>query len=121
MKSDNVIGDKTFAFAIKVVKAYRYLTKEKSEYVLSKQLLRCGTSIGANVEEAIGGQSEADFAAKLGIAYKEARETSYWIRLLRETGYLTEKMAVSLINDIEEIQRIIGSIRVTIKRKANNS
>mgnify|MGYP001036958914 CR=1 FL=1 len=121
MKNDNVIVDKSFAFAIKVVKAYRYLTQEKSEYVLSKQLLRSGTSIGANVEEAIGGQSEADFAAKLGIAYKEARETSYWIRLLRETDYLSEKTATSLLSDTEEIQRIIGSIRVTIKRKAKNS
>ena len=121
MKSENIVADKTFAFAIKVVKAYRYLTKEKLEYVLSKQLLRSGTSIGANVEEAIGGQSEADFSAKLGIAYKEARESAYWIRLLRETNYLSDKAATSLLDDVEEIQRIIGTIRVTIKRKANDS
>lgn len=117
MKSDNIVVDKSFAFAIKVVKAYRYLTKEKSEYVLSKQLLRCGTSIGANVEEAVGGQSKADFMAKLTIAYKEARESSYWIRLLRETGYLSEKASLSLLNDVEEIQKIIGSIQVSLKRK----
>ena len=113
--------DKSFAFAIKVVKAYRYLTKEKSEYVLSKQLLRSGTSIGVNVEEAIGGQSEADFSAKLGIAYKEAREAAYWVRLLQATDYLSENAATSLLNDTEEIQRIIGSIRIAIKRKTSNS
>jgi four helix bundle protein len=118
MKNDNVIVDKSFAFAIKVVKAYRYLTKEKSEYILSKQLLRSGTSIGANVEEAIGGQSEADFSAKLGIASKEAREAA---RLLQATDYLSENAATSLLNDTEEIQRIIGSIRIAIKRKTNNS
>jgi four helix bundle protein len=117
MKSDNVIVGKSFAFAIKVVKAHRYLTKEKSEYVLSKQLLRSGTSIGANIEEAVGGQSQADFAAKLAVVYKEARESSYWIRLLRETNYLNEKAAASLLNDIEEIQKIIGSIQIAIKRK----
>jgi four helix bundle protein len=79
---ENVLLDKTFAFAIRVVKAYKYLVEEHHEYVMSKQLLRSGTSIGSNSEEAVGGQSKADFISKLSIAYKEARETKYWIRLL---------------------------------------
>jgi len=85
MKKDNVLQEKSYAFAIRIVNAYKYLVEDKKEYVLSKQLLRCGTSIGANTEEAIGGQSEKDFYAKLNIVYKEARETHYWIRLLRDT------------------------------------
>jgi len=117
MKKDNVLADKSFAFAVRVVKACQYLTTEKSERTLSKQLLRSGTSIGANVEEAIGGQSEADFAAKLAIAYKEARESAYWIRLLRATDYLTDAMATSLLTDVEELMKIIGSIRVTLKKR----
>ena len=86
MKENNVLQQKTYAFAIRIVKACQYLVSEKKEFVLSKQVLRSGTSIGANTEEAIGGQSEKDFYAKLCIAYKEARETHYWIRLLRDTG-----------------------------------
>jgi len=73
MKADNVIQIKSYAFAIRVVNVYKYLTSENNEYVLSKQLLRCGTSIGANIEEAIDGQSKKDFIAKLAISYKEAR------------------------------------------------
>lgn len=84
MKADNVVQAKSYAFAVRIVRLYQYLTGERREYVLSRQVLRCGTSIGANIEEAIGGQSRADFIAKLAIAYKEARETSYWLRLLRE-------------------------------------
>ena len=87
MKTDNVIQEKSFAFAIRIVNAYKYLKFEKQEFVLSKQMLRSGTSIGANVEEAIGGQSKADFISKLSIAYKEARETLYWLRLLNDSGY----------------------------------
>ncbi len=79
---NNIIQRKSYDFAIRIVRIYKYLCEEKKEYTLSKQLLRSGTSIGANVEEAIGGQSEKDFFAKLTIAYKEARETKYWIRLL---------------------------------------
>lgn len=85
---------------------------------MSKQLLRCGTSIGANVEEAIGGQSDKDFFAKLTIAYKEARETHYWIRLLKDTDYLSEEQSESLLNDVTELLKIIGSIQKTIR---NNS
>ena len=120
MKRDNVIVDKSFSFAVRIVKVSQYLAREKAEYVLSKQLLRSGTSIGANVEEALGGQSEADFSAKLGIAYKEARETSYWIRLLKETGYLVKAESNSLLKDVIELQKIIGSIRLTLKKKIHN-
>ncbi len=88
MKTENAIKEKSYAFAIRIVNVYRYLTKEKQEFVLSKQLLKSGTSIGANVEEGIGGQSERDFYTKLNIAYKEARETHYWLRLLKDTNYL---------------------------------
>lgn len=117
MKSNNVVAEKSFAFAVRVVKACQYLAVEKSERTLSRQLLRAGTSVGANVEEAIGGQSQADFSAKLGIAYKEARESAYWIRLLQATDYLTEAMAASLLADAEELMKIIGSIRIAIKNK----
>lgn len=112
MKS-NLIQEKSYAFAIRIVKLYRHLTEDKKEFVLSKQLLRSGTSIGANIEEAIGGQSKSDFIAKISIAYKESRETSYWIRLLKDTGYLTIEEFNSIYNDNEEILRIITSIQKT--------
>jgi four helix bundle protein len=116
VKSDNIIQQKSFAFAIRIVNAYKYLKIEKQEFVLSKQLLRCGTSIGANVEEAIGGQSTADFLSKLSIAYKEARETCYWLKLLNATEYLSNEMTDSLLNEATEICKIIGKIQITIKR-----
>lgn len=114
---DNIIRDKSYAFALRIIKAYKYLCDEKKEFVLSKQLLRAGTSIGANVEEAIGGQSEKDFFAKISISYKEARETRYWIRLLTDSGYITETQSVSLLNDCEELQKIITAIQRTIKSR----
>lgn len=117
MKTENVVRDKSYAFAIKIVNIYRHLTEERKEYVLSKQLLRCGTSIGANIEEGIGGQSERDFFTKITIAYKEARECKYWIRLLNETNYLDNKRKEELLIDIEELLRIIGSIQKSMKLK----
>jgi len=117
MKENNSIQQKSYAFAVRIVKVYQYLCDEKKEFTLSKQLLRCGTSIGANVEEAIGGQSEKDFFAKLTISYKEARETHYWIRLLTDTGYLSKEQSESLLNDSVEIQKIIGSIQRTLKTR----
>ena len=116
MKNDNVIQQKSFVFAIKIVNTYKFLKNEKQEYILSKQMLRSGTSIGANVEEAIGGQSKADFISKISIAYKEARETLYWIKLLNATEYLTIEIADSLLSDAEEICRIIGKIQITMKQ-----
>lgn len=117
MKQENIIQTKSYDFAIKVVSLYRYLVEEKREYVLSKQLLRSGTSIGANVEEGIGGQSAKDFFAKLNIAYKETRESHYWLRLLKDTGYLEVEKATEYINDCDELLRIIGSIIKTMKTK----
>jgi len=116
MKTGNLIQTKTFAFAIRIVNTSRFLKNEKREFILSKQMLRSGTSIGANVEEGIGAQSKADFISKFSIAYKEARETSYWLRLLYATDYLSKEMSDSLINDAEEICRIIGKIQITSKR-----
>lgn len=116
MKKNNVIQEKTYAFAIRIVRLHGYLVNNKKEFILSKQLLRCGTSIGANVEEAIGSQSEEDFFFKMTIAYKEARETHYWIRLLTDTNYLNKEESKSLLNDINEILKIIGSIQNTVKR-----
>lgn len=116
MKTDNQIQIKSYAFALRIVKLYRYLIEEKKEFVLSKQILRSGTSIGANVEEAIGGQTRADFICKLAIAYKEARETHYWIRILKDTEFISEKQSKSILNDIEDILKIIAKIQITTKK-----
>ena len=83
MKTDNIVQLKSYAFALRIIKVYKFLSHEKKEFILSKQLLKSGTSIGANIEEAIGGQSKADFFAKITISYKESRESKYWIRLLK--------------------------------------
>ena len=112
---ENLIAVKTYAFAIKIVKLCKSLQLDQREYTLSKQLLKSGTSIGANVEEAIGGQSKKDFYAKLSISYKEARETKYWLRLLTDTEYIKSATSKPLINDCEEILRIIGAIQRTIR------
>lgn len=117
MKTDNIIQEKSFAFAVRIVNTNKYLKTEKQEFILSKQIMISGTSIGANVEEAIGGQSTADFLSKLSIAYKEARETCYWLRLLKATDYLSQEMADSLLNDASEICKIIGKIQITTKSK----
>lgn len=121
MKKDNIIQQKSFEFAVRIVNLYKYLSTDKKEFVLSKQLLRSGTSIGANVEEAIGGQSEKDFLSKLSIAYKEARESLYWLKLLQATNFLNQEQAESLQNDAEELCKIIGEIQTTMKTKIRNS
>lgn len=117
MKTENIIQQKSFSFAIRIVRLYQFLTKEKNEFVLSKQILRSGTSIGANIEESIGGQSDKDFLSKICISYKEARETIYWLKLLQATDYLTEEQAESLLTDAEEICKILGKIQITLKGK----
>lgn len=121
MKKNNVIQLKSYAFAVRVVQMYKYLCDEKREFILSKQFLRSGTSVGANIEEAIGGQSEKDFFAKITIAYKEARETHYWIRLLADTGYFSKEQKDSLLLDVDELLKIIGSIQKTIRSRLYNS
>ena len=117
MKEDNIIQEKSFRFAVRIVKLYKYLCDVKSEYVLSKQVLRSGTSIGANIEESIGGQSGKDFINKVAIAYKEARETAYWIKLLLATDYIEKEQAGSLLRDADEICKILGTIQISIKKR----
>ncbi len=112
---ENVVRDKSYSFAIRIVKLYQHLSTKKKEFVLSKQILRCGTSIGANVEEALGGQSRADFVSKMSIAYKEARETCYWLRLLKDTEYLTQAEFDSIYADAEELCRLIAAIQKSTK------
>ena len=107
---DATIEQKSFQFAIRIVKLYKYLRKEKKEFVLSKQLLRSGTSIGANVAESQQAQSRADFISKLNIALKEAAETNYWLRLLQATDFLNDTEFQSVHNDCRELEKILTSI-----------
>ena len=115
MKTENIVQTKSYVFAVRIVRLYQHLSSSKKEFVLSKQVLRSSTSIGANVEEAIGGQSRADFVSKLSITYKEARETSYWLRLLRDSDYLSQPEFESIHADADELWRIIGSIQKSTK------
>jgi four helix bundle protein len=107
---ENITYNKCYAFAIRIVKAYKYLKDNKKEYVLSKQLLRCGTSIGANVAEANAAISDAEFSSKIGVAYKECLETKYWLNLLKDTDIIDEKSYNSINKDTEEISKILFSI-----------
>ena len=107
---ENVIVKKSYAFSVRIVKLQKYLVCNKHEYVMSRQICKSGTSIGANIAEAQRAQSTADFVAKLKIALKEANETQYWLKLLRDTDYLTKRGFTSLHNDLEEILRILTAI-----------
>lgn len=113
---ENIVQQKSFSFAIRIINLYKYLVSEKKEFVLSKQLLRSGTSIGANIEESIGGQSEKDFLSKLSISYKEARETIYWLKLLKESDYISKNEFESIYNEAEEICKILAKIIITLKK-----
>ena len=117
MKNDNVILEKSFQFGLRIVKLFVHLRKTKVERDLCVQLFRSGTSVGANVEESIGGSSRKDFAHKLEIAYREARESRYWLRLLKESELLESKLADSFITDCEEIIKILTAILNTTKNK----
>jgi four helix bundle protein len=119
MAKYNILQEKSFAFAVRIVKLYKFLCEEQKEYTLSKQIFKSGTSIGANIEEGIAGQSDKDFLSKLSISYKEARETVYWIRLFFATDYLTKEQADSLIFDAEELCKILSKIIITTKNKLN--
>ena len=110
MPNDNPIVEKSFDFAVRIVNASKYLTQERQEYVLSKQLLRSGTSIGANIAEAQRGQSKPDFISKMSIALKEANETEYWLRLLYKTDYLNTQQFDSLNRDIHELLGLLIAI-----------
>lgn len=107
---NNLVYNKSFDFSIRIVNLYKYLSSNKKEYIISKQVLRSGTSIGANISESIDAQSRKDFISKLSIALKEARETYYWLELLKKTDYLDLKKSESIIKDVDELIRLLHSI-----------
>lgn len=113
MYEDNVVVCKSKQFALRIIKLYKYLTNEKSEYIMSKQIMRSGTGIGANIRESIRGQSKADFYAKMNIALKEASETEYWLELLYESEYISKQLFDSIYADCQEIIRLLISITKT--------
>lgn len=112
----NIIENKSFEFAVRIVNLRKFLVREKNEYILSKQLMRSGTSIGANVSEAQRAQSKADFVSKMSIALKEANETNYWLKLLYRTDYIDEKQFGSMVGDLDEIISILVPICNTSKQ-----
>lgn len=112
----NIIVSKSYAFSLKIIDLYKFLI-DKKEYVMSKQVLRCGTSIGANVHEAVASESKRDFIHKLGIAAKETRETSYWLNLLKDSLYITIEKFSELIADCNELTKILSSIILTTKKR----
>ena len=116
-KMENAVEEKSFAFALEIVKIYRILSSEKKEFVLSRQVLRSGTSIGANVSEAQQAQSKADFISKMNIALKEAYETRYWLRLLCGSGFMDQNETAPLLARVDELIRLLVSI--VIKSKQN--
>lgn len=113
--ADSLVAQKSYQFALRIVKLFQHLKEEKKEFILAKQLLRSGTSIGANAEEAVAAQSKADFIHKLHIALKETRETGYWLRLLKDAGYLDKNGFESINADCQEIQKMLSSIILTTK------
>lgn len=113
---ENVLADKTVDFAVKIIKFYKYLHDEKKEYILAKQILRSGTSIGANVRESKNAQSKSDFISKLNIALKEADETQYWLEIMVKSEIITEKNVEDLSNELREIIAILVSTIKTLKR-----
>jgi four helix bundle protein len=115
-EKENIIVQKSYAFALEIIKLYKFLI-ERKEFVLSKQLLRSGTSIGANVHEEVGSESKKDFIHKLGIAVKQARETSYWLNLLRDGQFISNEEFEKLNNSCNELVRILNSIILTIKER----
>ncbi|MDD5151715.1 MAG: four helix bundle protein [Flavobacterium sp.] len=116
---ENIIQEKSFLFAVRIINLYKHLTTKKKEFVLSKQILRSGTSIGANIEESIGGRSDKEFLFKLEISYKEARETIYWLKLLKATDYISITEFDSVFIEAEEICKILAKIIITLKGKNN--
>lgn len=111
----NAVLDKSKAFALRIIRLYKYLCDEKKEFILSKQLLRSGTSVGANVKEAIRGQSKADFYAKMNISLKEISETEYWLELLHESEYMEKRHFESIYQDCQELIKLLVSITKTQK------
>ncbi len=120
-QSKSILKEKSFAFAILIVKAYKILAEEKREFIMSKQLLRSGTSVGANIREAKNAESTNDFIHKLGIAQKECDETLYWLELLKETEYLSHESFSGLSDEANQILKMIRSTILTIKQKSLKS
>ncbi|GHV66751.1 hypothetical protein FACS1894199_10820 [Bacteroidia bacterium] len=116
---ENAIKEKSFEFSVRIINLSKFLTIDKKEFTLSKQIIRSGTSIGANVEEACAGQSKKDFIAKLSISLKEAKETHYWLRLLFRCEYIDEQMFNSVIRDGDEIVVILTRILQTSRKMIN--
>jgi four helix bundle protein len=114
---ENVVRIKSYAFAIRIVKLYKYLVDNKKEYTLAKQILRSGTSVGALVRESEQGESKADFIHKLAIALKEANETDYWLNILKDTSFITEKMFNSLSKDCIELEKLLTTIIKSSRKK----
>jgi four helix bundle protein len=119
--NESVLSTKSYAFALRIIKLYQFMVDERREFVLSKQVLRSGTSIGANIEESVHAQSRIDFVHKLSIGQKEANETNYWLRLLKDSGYIEVKIADSLISDCVEIQRMLAASIKTAKSNLNKA
>ena len=117
----NAIDEKSFYFAVRIVKFCKYLQDNKKEYILSKQLMRSGTSIGANITESQQAQSRADFISKLNIALKEAVETNYWLRLLQATDYLSDSEYASMIGDCKELEKLLTAILKTTRNSTNKT
>jgi len=113
--NENIVVTKSYSFSLRIIKLFVFL-KKNNEFDLSRQVLRSGTSIGANIEEAQGGQSKKDFISKISIAYKEARETHYWLRLLRDSDFIESKLAESLVTDCEELVKMLTSILNSSKK-----
>ena len=114
---NNPLAEKSYAFALEIVRVFKFLKEEKNEYVLSKQLLRCGTSIGANIAEANGAISTADFSSKISIAYKESLETKYWLKLLADSEYLSSENSKLLVGKADELSRIMFSVLKSTRMK----
>ena len=121
MKSNSIIKEKSFKFAVRTIRLYQFLINDKKEYVLSKQLLRSGTSIGANINEALQGSSKKDLINKLNISLKEAKEKEYWISLLKETDYLSDNQATSILEDCVELIKILVALIKSSKSNIQNT
>lgn len=120
-REDNIILTKSYAFSLRCVKLYKFLSSKDGNYIIGKQLLRSGTSIGANVKEGVRAQTRPDFLTKLNIALKEASETEYWIELLRDAGYISETQSESMLDDCVELIKILTSIIKTLKSNTMNN
>lgn len=117
MKEENIVRDKSYQFAKRIVKLYKFLCENKKEYAISKQILRSGTSIGANIAESQYGQSRQDFAAKLSIAQKEAGETEFWLKLLTDEEYIPPQLGESLLFECRELIKLLQTITKTLYNK----